>query len=130
MNALTAVLGFGLLASPAADADMLAFRCANADGQNFAFSLSPDRHVITFDDITYFGAAQILADAPFGVTIEDGGKLLRFTYDWYYEAEYELRLQRPYWETGRTGLSLSFDDSDGAFVDDEPFSCSVSARSR
>ena len=96
-----------------------------------AFTLNWATKTILFSDIEVFGQAQILKDTPIGATAKfnNHNVKIKFTYDWYYTATYEIIINRPITElnsnTTNVPVTLNGDDSDGAVFNNVKFNCSV-----
>ena len=68
--------------------DTRSFSCQGKEG-TMAFTWNESTATIQFSDISAFGSADMLSNVAFGATL-NSGKTLRFEYNWYYTAGYEL----------------------------------------
>lgn len=127
-NMKNILIGIILGSSFSVFAESYSFKCENSNKEKLSFNISTDTKTIVFSNIDYFGNAQIIKDTPFGATINDKMNTVEFSYDWYYSADYKLVFtEKPFYYYTKNeiaDLELSFDDSDGASVDKEKFSCS------
>ncbi|OFZ46010.1 MAG: hypothetical protein A2381_00430 [Bdellovibrionales bacterium RIFOXYB1_FULL_37_110] len=126
------LIGLSLIISQFSFGQSYYFECEDAYAATMKFEIHADRNVIEFSDISYFRDAQILKDLPFGMKktsiMENGSKmdLIDFSYDWYYTADYTLKFSKQvheYQVNEVTFLYLTFDDHDGASVENLIFKC-------
>lgn len=117
-------------------ADVLNVSCVNPqEARNtMAFVVNWNTKTLTFRDIQAFGQAQILKDEAFPIDREvlaQDPKQIAIQYDWHFTAQYELKFERPlrglYGQPKglKVGMLFSGDDSDGAFFNDIPYTCTV-----
>ena len=126
------LIGLSLIISQFSFGQSYYFECEDAKEAVMKFEVHTDRNVIEFNDISYFGMAQILKDVPFGMNIISmtvngaGMDSISFSYNWYYTANYMLKFTshiHQYQVNEVAFLYLTYDDHDNSQADDVMFKC-------
>lgn len=134
MKKLLLILGLTLISFSAfskenAKMELLELEC-NGNLGKLDVTVNKSANTILVSDAEAFGFAQILVNVPMGMKIEYGEDFqkIHFEYNWYFNAEYDLTLHSSPVDLkkgSKLSATLSGDDYDGAFFDEEKFECVV-----
>jgi hypothetical protein len=103
------------------------FICESEIGK-LSFELNLSTFTVEFSDVSAFGRAEIQKNIPFGMKVDFQEQFteVNFAYNWYFTADYTLKLPAiSEWVRGKGNLILNGDDGDGIWFRNQIFTCTI-----